>query len=245
MGASGRSKTSLMKRLSPAVFLLFVGSIGSSCSQKAPATKAAVAPTTISHQVHVQKDRWSPHETICTLIDGNRVTITYGRPFRDDPVTHEPRPVWGGPHALVEYDKVWRLGADEATVMITQKSIEIGGVIVPAGAYTLFMMLQSDGEARLLVNREIGQWGIDPYHFDRELARIPLTKETIPEVVDQFTIAVERGSETGGVIKIIWDNLQFSIPFRVADTPDAAGRTASIRQPMGQRMPVTTAGTGG
>ena len=54
----------------------------------------------------------SPHETISAVIDGNRVTITYGRPYTIKPGTTEARKIWGG---LVPYDKPWRMGADEAT----------------------------------------------------------------------------------------------------------------------------------
>jgi len=65
-----------------------------------------------------QQKRVSPHETISMVIDGNRVTIVYGRPYTKDPKTGESRKIWGG---LVPYGKIWRTGADEATLLITQK----------------------------------------------------------------------------------------------------------------------------
>src|SRR6476661_8166419 len=77
----------------------------------------------------------SPHETTSAVIDGCRVTITYGRPFTKDPKTGEPRKMWG---ALVPWDKAWRTGSDEATVLITQKPIMFSETEVPAGAYTLY-----------------------------------------------------------------------------------------------------------
>src|SRR6187401_1232758 len=77
----------------------------------------------------------SPHETTSAVVDGNRVTVTYGRPFTKHPKTGEVRKIWGG---LVPYGKAWRMGSDEATLLITQEPIEIGGVAVPAGAYTLY-----------------------------------------------------------------------------------------------------------
>src|SRR5260221_11276505 len=62
----------------------------------------------------------SPHETTSAVIDGCRVTITYGRPFTKDPKTGEPRKIWGG---LVPGEKAWRTGAGEATVLLTQKRL--------------------------------------------------------------------------------------------------------------------------
>src|SRR6185436_206648 len=69
----------------------------------------------------------SPHETTSAVIDGNRVTVTYGRPFTKHPKTGEVRKIWGG---LVPYGKPWRMGSDEATLLITQKPVEIGGTEV-------------------------------------------------------------------------------------------------------------------
>src|ERR1022692_4198321 len=80
-----------------------------------------------------QQKRVSPHETISSVIDGNRVTIVYGRPYTKDPRSGEARKIWGG---LVPFGKVWRTGADEATTLITQKPVLIGETTVPAGAYT-------------------------------------------------------------------------------------------------------------
>ena len=34
-----------------------------------------------------QQKRTSPHDTISSVIDGNRVTITYGRPYSKSPKT--------------------------------------------------------------------------------------------------------------------------------------------------------------
>src|SRR5690242_794256 len=106
-----------------------------------------------------QQKRVSPHETVSAVIDGTRVTVTYGRPYTKDPKTGEARKIWGG---LVPFGKVWRTGADEATTLIAQKPITIGGTAVPAGAYTLFTLPAEDGSAKLIVNKQVGQWGIGP-----------------------------------------------------------------------------------
>ena len=61
----------------------------------------------------------SPHETTSAVIDGNRVTIVYGRPYTKNPKTGEARKIWGG---LVAYGKVWRTGADEANASYHAKA---------------------------------------------------------------------------------------------------------------------------
>src|SRR5580692_11057439 len=103
-----------------------------------------------------QQKRVSPHDTISTVIEGNRVMIVYGRPYTKDPHSGEARKIWGG---LVPYGKVWRTGSDESTLLITQKPIVMGGTTIPAGAYSLYSMPMEDGTAKLIVNKQIGQWG--------------------------------------------------------------------------------------
>ena len=69
-----------------------------------------------------QRPRISPHETTSAVVDGNRVTLVYGRPFSKDPKGGEIRKIWG---ALVPFGKAWRLGSDEATLLITQKPMSL------------------------------------------------------------------------------------------------------------------------
>lgn len=155
----------------------------------------------------------SPHETTGQVIDGNRVTITYGRPSTVGPRGGEPRKIWGG---LVPYGKVWRTGSDEATILITQKDIKIGETTVPAGAYTLWTLPTEEG-AKLIINKQIGQWGVGPGSYDekQDLARVDLTKKTLDQPVEQFTMAVARNSGGGGLIKMSWESTEYSVPFTV------------------------------
>jgi hypothetical protein len=156
-----------------------------------------------------QQKRVSPHETTSAVIDGNRVTIVYGRPYTKDPRTGENRKIWGG---LVPYGKVWRTGADEATLLITQKSIVIGETMIPAGAYTLFTLPQEDGTTKLIVNKQLGQWGLQ-YDEKQDVARIDLKKDVLDTPVDQFTMAVSKNPSGGGLLKMMWENTQFSVSF--------------------------------
>jgi len=165
-----------------------------------------------------QQRRISPHETISASIDGNRVTIVYGRPYTKDPSTGENRKIWGG---LVPYGKVWRTGADEATLFITQRPISIGGATVPAGAYTLWTLPNEDGTTKLMINKQIGQWGATRgdlkqiYDESLDVARVDLKKDTLDKPVDQFTIAIEKNPSGGGILRMMWENSQFSAPFTV------------------------------
>ena len=157
----------------------------------------------------------SPHETISQTFDGarnNRVTISYGRPYSVKPGTTEVRKIWG---VLVPYDKPWRMGSDEATLLITQKPIVLGGTNVPAGAYTLYMVPSETGTSKLVISTGLGGWGI-PVDTKHDLAQVDLTKTALDKPVDQFTMAIDKNPDGGGVLKLSWESAQFSVPFTVA-----------------------------
>lgn len=158
-----------------------------------------------------QQKRVSPHETVSAVIDGNRVTVVYGRPYTKDPKTGEARTIWGG---LVPYGKVWRTGADEATTLTTQKPLVFGETTIPAGAYTVFTLPQEDGSAKLIINKQLGQWGTQ-YDEKQDLARIDMKKDLSDKTADQLTIAVAKNSAGGGLLKITWENTQYSAAFTV------------------------------
>lgn len=165
--------------------------------------------------LNAQQKKASPHETINATVDGAAIKVVYGRPYTKDPKSGEPRKIWGG---LVPYGKVWRTGADEATLLTTDKALEMGGTTIPAGTYSLFTLPQEDG-AKLIVNKQTGQWGTK-HDEAQDLARIDLKKDTTDQAVDQFTIAVEDDDEDededdGGEFKMMWEKTEYSVPFKV------------------------------
>jgi hypothetical protein len=147
-----------------------------------------------------KKPRVSPHETVNATVGDAKILIVYGRPYTKDPKSGEKRKIWGG---LVPYGKVWRMGADEATLFTTDKAISIGGTSVAPGTYSLYL-LPEEGGAKLIVNKQTGQWGTK-YDEGQDLVRIDLKKQTLDAPVDQFTIAVDKD-----VLKLMWENTQYS-----------------------------------
>ncbi len=174
----------------------------------------SLAPVTVTAQTSPKANSTggnSPHETTSAVVDGNRVTITYGRPYTKQPKTGEVRKIWGG---LVPYGAAWRLGSDEATLLVTQQPITLGGSDLPAGAYTLYMVPSEEGTSKLAVSKRIGQWGV-PVDEKNDLARVDLAKGATKAPVDQFTMAVQKNPAGGGLIKLSWENAEYSVPFTV------------------------------
>ncbi len=192
-------------RLSRNLFIGLAVMIAGATVPASAQTAARVLPSSQLTQARV-----SPHDTINRVIDRtNRVIIVYGRPFTKDPKTGEMRKIWGG---LVPYAKPWRLGADEATLLITQQPIMIGNTEIPAGAHSLFMLPEESGPSKLIINNQIGHWGTQ-YDEKQDFARVDLIKTSVDEQVDQLTLTIDSNPSGGGIIKISWEKTQFSVAF--------------------------------
>jgi hypothetical protein len=153
----------------------------------------------------------SPHETVSATIDGADIKIAYGRPYTKDPKTGEMRKIWGG---LVPYGKVWRTGANEATLLTTSKTLDFGGTTLPAGTYSLFSQPEENGTAKLIINKQTGQWGTK-YDEKQDFARVDMKKSAVDAPVDQFTITIDKNSSGGGVISLKWEKTEYTVPFTV------------------------------
>jgi hypothetical protein len=193
-----------MRRFVLAVAVVAAAMLVSSTSASAQAAKKK------------QRQRISPHETVTATIDGDEIKLVYGRPYTKDPKSGEKRKIWG---KLVPFGKVWRTGADEATLLTTASPLEIGATSLPAGTYSIFTVpAEGDETAKLIINKKTGQWGI-PYNEAsekaNELARVDLKKTALDKTVDQFTMAIEPQTGGGGELKMTWENTQYSIPFTV------------------------------
>jgi hypothetical protein len=174
----------------------------------------AIAPA-MAQTAKKKRQRISPHETITETIGGNEMKLVYGRPYSKKPGTDAVRKIWGG---LVPYGKVWRTGADEATLLTTKEPIEIGGYSLEAGTYSLFTVPNEDGSAKLIINKKTGQWGI-PYNEAsekaNELARVDLKKTDLDSDVDQFKMAIEKADGDGGRLTMKWEKTEYSVNFTV------------------------------
>ncbi|HEY1792066.1 MAG TPA: DUF2911 domain-containing protein [Opitutaceae bacterium] len=190
---------------------------------------ALVAAALAAAPLNAQQSRKSPHETLSRVLSGgNRVTITYGRPYTKDPKTGEPRVIWG---TLVPWDEPYRLGADEATLLTTQQAVSIGGAAVPAGSYTLYMVPSESGASKLAISTRVGAWGV-PVDVDHDLARVDLRKAALDAPVDQLTLSLGKD----GTLGIAWEKTSFTVAIKPAqaqlDFPQASP-TATVRERVG------------
>jgi hypothetical protein len=146
----------------------------------------------------------SVRDTARATISFATVWVDYSRPLK------RGREIFG---AVVPWDRVWRTGANAATKLYTSHDLVVGGVVVPAGTYTLWTLPTPSG-ATLIVNKQHGQWGT-VYDPANDLVRVSLKVEQLREPVEQLTISFDppepaRGKES--VLRIEWDRTRYSVP---------------------------------
>jgi len=159
------------------------------------------------------KNAQSPGAETSATIGGKQLWIYYHAP------SVKGRHVFGGEGALQPDDSIWRAGADYATVLHTSADLDIRGLAVPAGDYSLYIFLDK-GKWQLIVNKKTGQWGIkqDGSTTDEpadELGRTALTVAKPPSPVETLKIALSSTGGNKGKLQIDWENVSASVPFTV------------------------------
>src|SRR5919107_4772277 len=116
----------------------------------APAAVAdSACPVLLPNDVPV-KGRQSPLDSLTFTAGGQTVKVCYGRP------SAKGRKMIGGEN--VPYGKLWRTGANEPTVIFTPVALEIAGIKVAPGKYSLYSV-PGEKEWEIIVNRSTSQWG--------------------------------------------------------------------------------------
>ena len=145
----------------------------------------------------------SPHVKTEWTIGGAHIAITYGRPYLKGRAESNMMPM-GQP---------WRTGADEATVITSDKSLTFGKVTLPAGSYTINTQ---PGEKKwmLLLGtlKSADQWGV-PYVPALEVGRVPMSLGRTA-LVEQVTYSIDK-SASGATLRIEWGTVSVSTPFTI------------------------------
>lgn len=175
----------------------------------AATTLAALFGTTLiaqkTTQVHPGKGG-SPHVKSEWAVDGANISIVYGRPSLKGRSEAEVMPA-GQP---------WRTGADEATIITTDKALKFGSLSLAPGSYTI--NTQPGASGWQLIAGKLGpkadkQWGI-PYQKDLEIGRAPMKVGKTASPVEQLTISIDD-TASGGTLRIEWGTTSATIPFTV------------------------------
>lgn len=111
---------------------------------------------------------------------------------------------------LVPEGKVWRTGANEATVIEFTKDLKIQGKTIPKGRYGLFTIPGKENWT-VIFNKDADQWGTYNYDPKKDVARVTATASNADESLDVFSIVF---SETG-TLHLGWGNTRVSLEIKM------------------------------
>ena len=150
----------------------------------------------------------SPPAKASATIEGKRVTIKYGAP------SVRGRQIFGEA-GLLSKDwnyPVWRAGANTATTLITDADLDMGGVYVPAGTYSLYVLVKDPDNWKLIVNSLTGHSG-HIYNAHMDLCRVDMKMERPHAPVEKLRYTITATGNTG-TIQLEWENHAASVPIR-------------------------------
>jgi hypothetical protein len=143
----------------------------------------------------------SPAATATGKANGATITINYSSP------SVKGRKVWG---ELVPYDKVWRAGANQATIVEFDKDVTVEGKAVPKGKYSLYA-IPGEKEWSIILNSQTGQWGITRQgETTRDATKDVAVVKVKPKKSASMTEALKYEVNANG-FSLIWENLEVPV----------------------------------
>jgi tetratricopeptide (TPR) repeat protein len=145
---------------------------------------------------------YSPKASVSQTIGFTEISIDYCRPGVKD------RKIWG---SLVQYNKIWRTGANESTRIKFTTDVYINGNKVPAGIYSVYT-IPNENEWTVILNKAL-VWGTE-YVQEKDLLRFNVKpKSGIFTERLQFTIPELTDSTCNVVMN--WEKLELSFGIKI------------------------------
>src|SRR5580658_6837420 len=121
-----------------------------------PMTKSVLICAVLAMTASLSFAQKSPPADTSLTVGGKTVTIKYSAP------SVRGRQIFGD-GGLLSHDPhypVWRAGANSATALHTDANLDIQGLHVPAGDYTLFVNVADPDHWEFIVSKDTKEWGL-------------------------------------------------------------------------------------
>ncbi|MEO6636682.1 MAG: DUF2911 domain-containing protein [Ginsengibacter sp.] len=153
-----------------------------------------IASTSLKAQDEDKSKRPSPPVMVTQKIaSGATISIDYSQPsVKGRTLGKDLEPMQG---------KVWRTGANEATVFTTDKDLMIDGKKLPAGKYSMFTIFNGE-DATVIFNKTWKQWGAFKYNEADDALRVKASVEPAATPAEQMTFTISPA----GKIDLMWSD---------------------------------------
>jgi hypothetical protein len=114
--------------------------------------------------------------------------------------------------ALVPYGQVWLAGG-ATTAFRTEAPLEVQGLAVPKGEYTLYFIPDAK-EWQLIISKQIGTQAAK-YNPKLDLGRVPMDMKKAAAPVETLKITLTSLGSVAGKLELAWENTIASVPFNI------------------------------
>jgi hypothetical protein len=144
----------------------------------------------------------SPTQSVKQNFSTGSIEINYSRP------AVKGRKVFGD---LVPFGKVWRTGANNATVLTFSDDVTIGGKEIKAGKYGL-LSIPGQNEWTLIITKDLDVTSPAAYKPENDVVRVKATPSSLPFSIENFSILINNITGNSCELDIIWDRTAVSLP---------------------------------
>lgn len=130
------------------------------------------------------------------------ITVTYSRP------SVKGRAVWG---EMVPYGEIWRMGANENTVLTTTHAITVEGQSLPAGSYGVHAIPGKE-KWTIILSGDHTAWGSYFYKKEKDALRAEVAPRPC-EMTEQLTFGFADVKNDGATLLMRWEKLE--VPLRI------------------------------
>jgi hypothetical protein len=146
----------------------------------------------------------SPPEATSVEVAGKKISVEYYSP------SMHGRKIMGG---LVPFGEVWCTGANYATKITTDADLQMGGLKLPKGAYSIWT-IPNEKEWTMIINKETGQFHLY-YKQQLDFGRTPMKVKTLDSPVEAFRVDLRNDGSNKGTLALVWEKTEAYIPFTV------------------------------
>ncbi len=162
----------------------------------------AIAIILTSINIHAQiTPPPSSSQTITQGFGLGSITLTYSRP------NTRGRKIFG---YVEPYDKVWRTGANSATVIKFTDDVTIEGNKVAAGEYGLFS-IPGEKQWTIILSKKPKQWGAYTYSQSDDYLRFTVISAKLQQPAETFTMQFTNVFPTSGELHLLWESTALTI----------------------------------
>lgn len=167
---------------------------------------AVFVAITVNSVAQVQFPKASPNGKLEQKVGVTDLKVKYSRPSANN------RVVFGN---VVPFDKIWRTGANENSLLTTSDDLVFGKDTLRKGTYAIFTKPGKD-TWELYFYKDTLNWG-EPRVWDDAKVALKTTSnvKSLQDMVEVFTIDVQQSDANSGQLVFTWEKTKVTFPFQV------------------------------